>query len=212
MRKWIPPLLILVAFLFSALVYSHLPDPMPVHWNARGEVDRYGSRFWGAFGLPLVMLGIWGLLLAIPHIDPRRANIEKFRESYELLIVAVVGVEALTHVALVGTALGWPVSMGRLVPAVVGILFIFLGNLLPRFRSNWFMGIRTPWTLSSDTVWMKTHRFGGYVMVGVGLLLIIAAIANTESWVRIAVGGSIAMAVSVVAYSFVVWRNEQKDR
>jgi len=212
MRKWIPPLLILVVLLFSALVFSQLPDQMPVHWNARGEVDRYGSRVWGAFGMPVIMAGIWGLLLAIPYLDPRRANIEKFRGTYELLVVTVIAMIALIHVAVLGSVLGWPISIGRVVPAAVGLLFIFLGNLFPRFRSNWFMGIRTPWTLSSDTVWTKTHRFGGYFMVVVGLLLIGAAIANTESWLKVAIGGGIAMAISVVVYSFIVWKNEQSAK
>ena len=209
MRKWIPPLIIVVTLVFTAAVYDSLPERMPVHWNARGEVDRYGSRFWSAFGLPLFLIVIWGILRAVPYIDPRRANIERFRDTYEALIIAVIGMTSLIHVATVGAALGWPVSIDRFVPVVVGLLFLFLGNVLPRFRSNWFMGIRTPWTLSSDAVWTKTHRFGGYFMVAVGLLLIAAGLVGSSTWLAVAVGVGIAMAVGVILYSFLAWRSEK---
>ena len=116
---------------------------------------------------------------AVPFIDPRRANIEKFRDAYEVLIIAIIGVTSLIHVAVVGAALGWPLPIDRIAPFDVGVLFIILGNLLPRFHSNFFLGIRTPWTLSSETVWRKTHRVGGYAMVVVGLLMVVAAIIRS---------------------------------
>ncbi len=208
MRKWIPAVILLAVVACSLAAYSRLPEQMPIHWNARGEVDGYGSRFWGAFGLPLVVLAIWGLLRAIPYIDPRRANIEKFRDTYENLIIAAVSVPALIHLAMLGSALGLPIAMGRVVPLVVGLLLIFLGNLLPRFRSNWFIGIRTPWTLSSDAVWARTHRFGGYCMVIVGALLMIAGVAKSDIWAQVAVIGGAGMALAVVLYSYLTWRTE----
>ena len=211
MRKWIPLIIILATMVFAAVVYDRLPERMPVHWNARGEVDRYGSRLWSAFGLPVFLLLIWGLLRAIPYIDPRRANIEKFRRTYEDLIVVVIASTSLIQVATIGAALGWPVSVGRVVPVAVGLHFMFLGNILPRFRSNWFIGIRTPWTLSSDTVWTKTHRFGGRLMLAVGALLVAAGLIGSAMWLTVAVAGAVGMAIGVILYSYIVWRTERGE-
>jgi uncharacterized membrane protein len=210
MRKWIPLVIILATVAFGVAVYDRLPERMPMHWNARGEVDGYGSRFWGTFAIPAFLLVLWGILRAVPYLDPRRENIEKFRGAYEDLIIAVIAFTAMIQVAVVGSALGWPIAVGRIVPVGVGVLFLYLGNLLPRFRSNFFLGIRTPWTLSSDSVWTKTHRFGGYVMSAVGLMMIVAGLTGSPLWIAIAIGGAVAMAFAVLVYSYVVWRGEQR--
>jgi uncharacterized membrane protein len=212
MRKWIPLVFIAAMLVFSAAVYRRLPDPMVIHWNAAGEPDGYGSRLFGTFLLPAVILFVWGLLLVIPKVDPRRANIEQFRDAYDTLIIAVVGVTCLLQVAILGSALGWPIQVGRLVPIAIGGLFVVLGVLLPRFRSNFFLGIRTPWTLSSETVWARTHRVGGVVMAAVGLLLVIAGIMGTPSWFYVAIGGAMALVVFVLVYSYMAWRAEQHAR
>jgi uncharacterized membrane protein len=210
MRKWIPAVLITAAFAFTLLAWPRLPETMATHWNLRGEPDRYGSRLMGAFMIPASTLLLWLLLLAIPHIDPRRANIEKFRDTYETLVIAVVAILVLLHVAVVGAALGWPIAISRLAPFAVGALLVVLGNLLPRFRSNFFMGIRTPWTLSSDTVWMKTHRVGGYLIVGAGLLLIASAFVRSAAFSYVAIGGTIAAALATLIYSYIAWRSESR--
>lgn len=210
MRKWIPLVIILATFAFGVAVYDRLPEHMPMHWNARGEVDGYGSRFWGTFAIPAFLLVLWGILRAVPYLDPRRENIEKFRGAYENLIIAVIAFTAMIQVAVVGSALGWPIAVGRIVPVGVGVLFLYLGSLLPRFRSNFFLGIRTPWTLSSDAVWTKTHRVGGSMMVAVGLLLVIAGLTGSPLWIAIAIGGAMAMVFAVLVYSYVLWRGEQR--
>ena len=209
MRKWLPAVLILATLAFSLSVYNRLPGQMAIHWSASGEADGFGSRAFGAFFLPVVVLGVWGLLVVLPKVDPRRANIEKFRDTYDVFVIAAVAVMCVIHVGVVGSALGWPFPVGRLAPVSIGVLFLLLGNLLPRFRSNFFFGIRTPWTLSSDTVWEKTHRMGGYVLALVGLLLIAAGIMGSSRWFLVAIVGSIGLALVVLVYSYVVWRSEQ---
>jgi len=93
----------------------------------------------------------------------------------------------------------------------IGALFVVLGNLLPRFRSNFFIGIRTPWTLSSESVWARTHRVGGYLMVLIGLLLFVAGLVGSARWLLVAVGGSSTLVIVVLVYSYVLWRAE-RDR
>jgi uncharacterized membrane protein len=212
MRKWLPLVFIAAITAFSIAVFSRLPQRMAIHWGMSGQPDGYGSRWFGAFMLPVVTLALWGLMRALPKLDPRSANIEKFRESYEILVIAVVGVMGVLHVGVVGVALGWPISVGTLTPVAIGALFIVLGNLLPRFRSNFFFGIRTPWTLSSETVWARTHRVGGYAMVMVGVLLIAAGLVATRIWLVASIGGSMILVLLLLVYSYVIWRSEQNSK
>ena len=209
MRRWLPALLILATVAFSVSVYSRLPERMVIHWSVSGQPDGFGSRVFGVFLLPAVMLALWGLLLVLPKLDPRSANIEKFRDTYDVFVIAVIAVMCVLQVGIVGSALGWPIQVARLAPISIGVLFVVLGNLLPRFRSNFFFGIRTPWTLSSETVWTRTHRVGGYLMMLMGLMLVVAGIVGSALWFTVAIGGAIVLTLSILAYSYVLWRSEQ---
>lgn len=210
MRKWLPAALIVAAFAFSLAVYGMLPERIPTHWNLRGEVDDYSSRAFGAFFMPAMILGVWLLLRAVPHIDPRRTNIEKFRDTYETMVALVVSFMVVLHVAVLGAALGWPISIARIAPFGVGALLVIVGNLMPRVRSNFFMGIRTPWTLSSETVWVKTHRVGGYMLVGAGLIMMASAFVRSQLFATIAFASVAATAVATIIYSYVLWRSETR--
>ena len=209
MRKWFAPTLIAAAVLFSMFVYPRLPERMPVHWGLHGQVDRYGSRVEGAFMLPALMLLIWLLLRFLPRIDPRRENYAKFADTYELLINSIITLVAVMQVALLGTALGWPVSMERVVPALVGLQFIILGNALPRARPNWWFGIRTPWTLSNDRVWARTHRVGGYLLAAAGVVLLSAA-ALPRGWTfALGLAAVLSAGFGSLVYSYFAWKQER---
>jgi immunity protein, SdpI family len=106
--------------------------------------------------------------------------------------------------------LGWPIPVKRFVPFSVGALFVLLGSLLPRFRSNFFFGIRTPWTLSSESVWAQTHRIGGWAFALMGLLLIIAGVVGSTRWLIGAFAGSVVLALGLLVYSYLLWRAEQR--
>jgi len=208
MRKWFAPLLILAALAFSAATYSRLPERLPVHWTLSGNVDRYGSRVEGALLLPGLMIVVWLLLRFLPRIDPRRANYAKFSDTYDLLVHSLVALFAVMHVALLGTALGWPISMERLVPALVGLQFLILGNALPRARPNWWFGIRTPWTMSNDRVWMRTHRVGGYLLAGAGVVLLIAAAVPSIWTFALGAAAVVLAAFGSLIYSYFAWKQE----
>lgn len=208
MRKWLPLALIGAATAFSAAVYTRLPEQMPVHWGLNGDADRYGSRFEGAFLMPILMTVVWVLMRWLPTIDPRRANYAKFADTYELVVTSLLALFAMMHVAFVGTALGWPISVGRLAPALIGLLFLVIGNALPRARPNWWFGIRTPWTLSNDRVWMRTHRLGGYLMMLAGLVFLIAAAVPSPWSVGLAIAAAVAAGAYSLVYSYFVWKQE----
>lgn len=208
MRKYWPLVAVLAAFAFSIAVYGRLPERMPLHWDWSGEPDRWGGRLQGAFMMPSFALVLWVVLRVLPKIDPRRENYERFGGTYDFVVAAIVTFMAGLHVLLLGAALGWPIAINRVVPGAVGVLLIVIGNLLPRARSNWWFGIRTPWTLSSDRVWQKTHRVGGYLMIVAGLGLLVQAVV-AQQWTAWLSAALVAAAVAGTAvYSYLVWRKE----
>jgi uncharacterized membrane protein len=209
MRKAYPAFLILLALVFSALVYGRLPERVPVHWNWHGEVDRWGGRLEGAFLMPVMALLLWGLMRWLPRIDPRRENYTRFQSTYDFLINALVTMLVVFHVLVLGKALGWPLPLNRIMPALVGLLLIAIGNVLPRARSNWWFGVRTPWTLSSERVWARTHRVAGYLMSGAGLALVISAALPSPWTMGIGIVAIGTATVGSVLYSYWVWRKEQ---
>src|SRR5687768_1818423 len=209
MRKWVPLLIITAALVASAIVYPDLPERVPTHWNFKGEVDGWSTRAWGAWMMPVMIAFIWALMRLLPSIDPRGRNYIKFGGTFEGIMLSVMLFLLALHGIMLAVALGYPVAMDRAVPAGVGILLIVIGNLLPRARPNWFVGIRTPWTLSSDRVWEKSHRVGGRIFVLGGILIAVSPFFGAEwnHWVPIAVVGVCSLAV--VVYSYVAWRKEK---
>jgi uncharacterized membrane protein len=211
MRRWLPAAFIIGAVIFSVAVYSRLPDSLPTHWGMSGEPDGFSSRLQAAFMLPLIMVAVFALLQWIPSLDPRAANIEKFRGSYDAVVGATIAFLGIMHVFTLGNALGWNVNMTTVVFASLGAMFVLLGNLLPRARSNFVFGIRTPWTLSSDAVWARVHRVGGYAMVAAGLLTIAAAFLRPRIGFAIALPSLLLSALVPVIYSYILWNRERRD-
>jgi uncharacterized membrane protein len=208
MRKWIPVLLIVIAFAASAAVYDSLPDPMPTHWDMSGEVDGWTSLPWGAFLLPAMLVAMLAIFHVLPRIDPRKANYAKFQGSYEILIITIMTFMVAVHLLVLANARGSNISMERLIPIGVGVLFMVIGNLLPRTRPNWCVGIRTPWTLSSDRVWERTHRFGGHLFVATGLILLLTAAFAPAFTMQVLIGCSVALSLGVLAGSYLIWRRD----
>ncbi len=210
MRKWIPLLIVIAAFAASAIVYPRLPEMLPTHWNGMdAQPNGWSSRVVGAWLTPVLLLGIWALVRVLPAIDPRGANYAKFGGAFEAIIDSVMLFLLGMHIVLLRAALGYPVQMERIVPFGIGVLLIVIGNLLPRCRPNWFVGIRTPWTLSSDRVWEKTHRFGGRLFVAAGFLIATAALFWVQ-WVHVVLITSILLATAaVLIYSYLEWKREQ---
>ena len=210
MRKWFPAAFIVAAVLFSIAVYSRLPDQVPTHWDISGEPDDFSSRARGAFMLPGIMLAVFVLMQWIPSLDPRASNIEKFRGSYDLVVGAMIAFLGVMHVFALGNALGWQVNMTKVVLICLGTLFVMLGNYLPRARSNFVFGIRTPWTLSSDAVWTRVHRIGGYATAVAGLITIATAFLELRLSLAIALPSLLLSALVPIVYSYVLWARERR--
>jgi uncharacterized membrane protein len=208
MRKWYPIILIALAILVSAISYPRLPNQVPTHWDIHGNANDYGSKSLGLFLLPVLMVGIWALMRALPSIDPRHDNYAKMRGAYDLVVNATLTLLLLVHAVGTGAMLGLPISIARIIPALLGVLFIVIGNVLPQARPNWFFGIRTPWTLSNDRVWQRTHRIGGYLFVGCGLIIIATAIFPPEIGFPILLVAALAAAFGSALFSYIAWKQE----
>jgi uncharacterized membrane protein len=195
-------------FALAALSWHAVPDRIPVHWGISGRPDRWGGRFEGLLLLPLVGLLTYLVLLLAPRIDPGRANYASFAGAYGTVRLVVLLSMLALQVVMVLAARGHSVDVATLVPLIVGAMFVVLGNLFGKLRPNWFIGIRTPWTLSSKRSWDRTHHAGGWLFILFGFLLMSTALART-TWVIITVIGVIAAGVlGLVVYSYVEWRRD----
>jgi uncharacterized membrane protein len=210
-RRWIGPVVIAAMLVFAAVVYSSLPERMPTHWNVRGDVDGWSSRLWGALLAPLVSAGVWVLLPVLRRMDPRRRNYDRFEPTFWLLVNLLIVFFAGIHVMTLGVALGWAIDMTRAILVTVGLVIAVLGNYLPRLRSNWWLGIRTPWTLESDAVWRSTHRLAGYTFVIGGLATAASALLPSPVAIGVAMAAIMTAAIAPAIYSYVAYQREHRE-
>lgn len=212
MRRLIPGLLALIAATaFSIWAYPQLPAEVATHFDVHGAADGWSSRRFAAAMVPGMLCLMLVIATVLPKIDPRQANYSLFNSTWWTVMTSVMVLLLGLHVLILGSALGWKVNMSRWGFVGVGGLLIVMGNVMSRVRPNWFLGIRTPWTLSSDVVWRKTHRFGGLAFVLAGFCFIAAAMV-TVSWAQYAaLGATLFAGLSSVVYSYLVWRREPRE-
>jgi uncharacterized membrane protein len=192
----------------GALSWPNVPDRLPVHWNLQGEVDRYGGKFEGLFLLPLITLGLYVLLLVMPLVDPGRRNYQNFRKAYNAIRIVLVLFMALIYGLSILAAFGYQMHITAVVFPAMGVLFIVLGNFMGKIRPNWFVGVRTPWTLSSKLSWDKTHRLAGWLFVLMGLLFLPLAVVPT-TWMFIVVFTIDGICLAwMIVYSYLIYRRD----
>lgn len=150
-----------LSFIISFYFYPQLPEKMASHWNVKGETDVYIPKFWGVFGMPFFLVGLTFLFITIPKIDPLKANIEKFSKYYNGFIVLFLFFMLFIHLQIILWNVGIKMNPNLILPIGIGLLFFYMGILCENAKRNWFIGIRTPWTLSSEVVWNRTHKIGG---------------------------------------------------
>lgn len=202
--------MIALAFIAGIALYYQMPDPMPAHWNVAGEVDGYMPRFWGLFMMPLILVGIFLIYLVIPRIDPLKANIAAFIKEFNLMMVLLAGFMFYVYILTLLWPLGFQFDMTLMILPAMGALFIAIGFLIGNARRNYFVGIRTPWTLNSDTVWAKTHRLGKWTFIAAGVISIFTAfLGETGFWIFF-IALLLAAFVPVV-YSYFLWKSEQAN-
>jgi len=204
-------ILIAIAVIAGVLLWDQLPGQMASHWNANDQVDGTMPKFWGVFLMPLITLGMMALFLIIPNIDPLKANIAQFRESFNLFIVLITAFMLYVH----GLTLAWSLGftnfrMSSAMLPFMGVLFIAIGLMLRKTKRNFFIGIRTPWTLSSDSVWDKTHQLGSVLFMASGAFAIIGGFFGgmTAFWMMFT--PLMGSTLFLIVYSYVLYHNETK--
>ncbi|MHC5529850.1 SdpI family protein [Priestia megaterium] len=209
MKKHVFPLSITLLTLVAWLIaLPHLPATMPIHWGANGEVDGFATKINAMILTVGIMVLIYFIIAFVPRIDPRKENYKYFSKTYNILLNAVLLLFFFVNMSTILQGLGYNVPMSYIAPIMAGLVFIIIGNYLQRVRSNYFMGIRTPWTLSNETVWKKTHRLSGKLFFIGGLLILISAFLP-DGYKSVIMWGSIVLCVAIpYLYSYVAYKKE----
>jgi len=194
-------LMILAVVIATAFYAPALPERIPVHWNFQGHVDGYGARA-SVWLLPLTMVGILLLAVVLPKISPRDYQVDTFASTYSYLFTIVMALLAGVDVLMLHSILTGAADFRNLMPALMFVMLILMGNPMGKVRRNFFMGIRTPWTLASERVWYATHRLAGKLMVVSGILGLLAVWIGAPRWVDALFG--FGWVVVVILYSLVL--------
>jgi uncharacterized membrane protein len=200
-------LTLLVVFVW---LYPQMPALVPVHWNAHGQINGYMTPIKAVATPMLIMAGLALLTVVLPVISPHGFEIKPFTPVFVILMLAMQAFVFVVTLGILLNAAGHPV--GKLVIRMLplGALLMILGNYMGKLRKNFFVGIKTPWTLASDAVWERTHRMGGWLFMLAGLIVVIAALVNAP--IMFSVGVILAAVVIPAAYSYVLYRNMEHNR
>jgi uncharacterized membrane protein len=193
----------------SAAAAGYLPERVAIHWDAMGQANGYSSRAFSVAFLPLFAGGLSLLILFLPSIDPLKANVALFRKEYNWIAVILMLFMGYIHFLSLAWNLGWKVEMIRAMVPAFAVLCYFLGYLLGKARRNFFIGIRTPWTLSSDTVWEKTHKTAGLWYKAAALVSLVGLFVPGFSAFLFLVGPLTLVSLGAVVYSYLLYRQEQ---
>jgi uncharacterized membrane protein len=199
--------LIVISFLIGAYLQPYMPDKMASHWNASGNVDGYTSQFWGLFLMPVISIVLFLAFTLIPRIDPLKENIEKFRGYFDVFILLLFGFLFYLYVLTVLWNLGYRFNIIQLLAPAFGLIIYYAGVMMENAKQNWFIGVRTPWTLSSETVWDKTNRLAGRLFKVAGVLAALGAVFPEYAIFLILVPVILA-AIYPIVYSY---QEYQKD-
>jgi uncharacterized membrane protein len=195
----------------AAVVYPDLPERMAVHFGDTGQPDGYLPRLYAVAVGPVAGLGALVLFQALPRIDPLGENVAGFQRYYDLLAVVTVGILAYVHGLVLAYNLGYRVNVATLAVPLVAVTLVVAGYVVENAEQNWFVGIRTPWTLSDEEVWAATHERTGALFKLAGVVSL-SALAFPEHFLLLVVGPAVAAALFGTVYSFVLYRRKQRGQ
>ncbi len=200
----ISTLFIIATLVVAAILYPSLPEMIPTHWNAQGEIDGYMKKPGGVLMMPAMALATFIIMKIIPVISPKGFRTDKFSDVIGVLQVTLVGFMSIVAILVLLEAHGLNVLINEVIIAGVGLLFVVIGNYLGKVRKNFFIGIRTPWTLASDEVWSRTHRMGGKLFMLSGVIIWLGALLRLPlTWT---VGVAVGLVLIPVVYSYFLYR------
>ena len=196
----------LIPIVVGLLLWNQLPEQMPTHWGINGEVDAWSSKAFAVFFFPILLLALHWLCVAASCADPKSKDYHPKMIALVLWICPVIGLVIST--LRYSAALGYALAVESILPLLMGLLFIIIGNLLPKCRQSYTMGIKLPWTLNNEENWNKTHRFGGKVWVVGGVIIMATAFAGSF-WILL--GVLIVMVALPTVYSYCLHRKQVRE-
>ena len=204
--------LVVLMFVLGGSSWSTAPESVPVHWGVSGQPDRYGGKLEGLFALPAITLAMYLLMLFLPRLDPRRERYREFWGPYTVLRASLLLFMAAVYVLILLSIHGQPVDMAIAVSTLGGLLLAVIGLVMPRLRPTWFVGIRTPWTLTSERSWVATHRLGGWLFAASGILLAVAGLLHSDLLTMGAIAFFVLSLLVLIGYSYRVWSADADRR
>lgn len=205
-----PLALLLISAVASFYFYQHSPDVITTHWNFRGEADGFSSKGFGSFFFPGLLAFIYLLMVVLPYFDPKRDSYKDFEKPYKVFRYAMLLILSIVYWATGLYNIGYNINVGITTAFLIGLLMIVIGNYLGKLKLNWFVGIKTPWTLSSDNVWNKTHRLGGILFMAFGVVIMVAPFLPEAIALGMFIGWTAILVVGTFAYSYWLYRKEKK--
>jgi len=210
-KKELPAILIIIAsWVLGWYFFQNFPDTVVTHWNFYGQADNWGKGTTNAIAIPLLITGMYLLFLVLPKLDPKKERYEEFKKVYAIFKTILMFVMFLVFLTSGLYNLGYNIPIRYVIPTIIGLLMIILGNYMGKIKPNWFVGIKTPWTLSSENVWNKTHRMGGYVFILFGLLILITPLLPKILGLIAFVSGILIITVGTFGYSYWLYRKEKR--
>lgn len=197
----ITSLIILIPIVIGLILWDKLPDQVPMHWNAQGEVDSYGTKFQAVFLMPLVLVAFHWICILGTSLDPKKQNINDKMVTLVLWIIPIISL--LCNSMMYATALGHKVNVEIIMPLFMGALFVVIGNYMPKCKQSYTVGIKLPWTLDNEENWNKTHRLAGFLWV-IGGVIIMATAFLGAFWLFFIV--LIPMVVIPFVYSYLLYK------
>ena len=199
-------LVILLPTIIGLLLWNQLPDKLPTHWGFDGQVDGWNSKPFGVFAVPLILLVFQWICVFVTRLD--KQNQTGSNEKVLSLVLCIFPVlSLLTGLGMYGSALGWEFSVSEAMPALIGVMFLVIGNMLPKCRQNSYLGIRLPWTFASEENWNKTHRLGGKVWMASGAAMLVSVLLD---WAWLFLAAILAAALIPAVYSWLLYRKQNQ--
>lgn len=210
--EWFSICLLLLFFLSGFFFHFNLPAHVPIHWNIYGQVDGYGSSAFSAWFLPFMALGLYCLFMFMPRFDPRQEQYADFRKTYHYFKDIMLSFIFIIFIMTNLTGLGYKIDVAFYLPLMVGVLFIVIGAFMEKIKPNWFMGVRTPWTLSSEKVWAETHKLSSKVFAVSGLLMAGTVLFPPAGKIILFVLSISIIILVLPIYSYVMFKKEKAEK
>lgn len=212
MKKHLFPLCLIAISLVSwLLLWDKLPGSLPSHWEVNGEVDKTSSTLVSFLFSNALLIAMYLMMVILPKIDPFKTNYRNFTKSYYKIMYAIISMFFAISYSILLIGLGVDLDMTKLITVALGALFIILGYSMPKIEQNFFVGIRTPWTISNETVWKKTHALGGKLYFTSGVIALVTLFISSDFALFAIIVPAILVSIISVIYSYVIHKKISQE-